>query len=439
MVHSGNGPSGASILFRRLAGEIEQFPDKWQICLVKRNICLHLLDQEENWFQSAGALHDVRPDRCARPENPRGPSGGRLALARRDRAGRGFVQDAGLVPDSQDDFPTDSSEWTDTDGDGIIDGEDDFPLDPNFTSDNDGDGIPDDHLDTDNNGIPNYLDIDDDGDGILTIDEIGPLVQNGDPINALDTDNEQVPDYLDIDSDGDGVGDNTDAFPNDATQWCDEDNDGFGSNPDGNNADDCPDQAGPSTEDRFGFPDRDGDDYSNTGDPFPDDGTQWVDADGDNYGDNPDGNNPDFFPNDASQWRDSDGDGYGDNPGGTNGDRFPNDPTQWSDADNDGYGDNFVDVDGDGISEGKSDVCPQVYGESSAASSRGCPDSDGDGYTDPDDAFPDQPLQWADQDGDGFGDESTEVKSCEAPEGYILDATDCIDTNEFAYPGADEY
>ena len=94
----------------------------------------------------------------------------------------------------------------------------------------------------------------------------------------------------------------------------------------------------------------------------------------------------------------------GTTPGGTNGDRFPNDATQWSDADNDGYGDNFVDVDGDGVSEGKSDVCPQVYGESSVASSRGCPDSDGDGYTDPDDAFPDQPLQWADQDGDGFGD-----------------------------------
>ena len=34
---------------------------------------------------------------------------------------------------------------------------------------------------------------------------------------------------------------------------------------------------------------------------------------------------------------------------------------------------------------------------------------------------------------------STEVKSCEAPAGYILDATDCIDSNEFAYPGADEY
>ena len=46
---------------------------------------------------------------------------------------------------------------------------------------------------------------------------------------------------------------------------------------------------------------------------------------------------------------------------------------------------------------------------------------------------------YMDVDGDGFGDESTEVKSCEAPEGYILDATDCIDTNEFAYPGADEY
>ena len=101
-----------------------------------------------------------------------------------------------------------------------------------------------------------------------------------------------------LDTDGDGYSDpdanwpaktdcyGADAFPTDATQWCDEDNDGFGSNPDGNNPDDCPNQAGPSTEDQFGCPDRDNDGYSNTGDPFPDDGTQWEDADGDNYGDN---------------------------------------------------------------------------------------------------------------------------------------------------------
>ena len=72
----------------------------------------------------------------------------------------------------------------------------------------------------------------------------------------------------------------------DATQWCDEDNDGYGSNESGNNADECPNEAGTSTEDRVGCSDRDGDGYSNAGDPFPDDSSQWADRDGDNRGDN---------------------------------------------------------------------------------------------------------------------------------------------------------
>ena len=76
------------------------------------------------------------------------------------------------------------------------------------------------------------------------------------------------------DTDGDGYSDpsaswpsttdcyGADAFPDDPTQWCDEDNDGFGSNPDGNNPDDCPNNAGSSTIDRAGCVDRDGDGYS---------------------------------------------------------------------------------------------------------------------------------------------------------------------------------
>lgn len=51
--------------------------------------------------------------------------------------------------------------------------------------------------DTDEDGIPNYLDNDDDNDGILTRDEDAD--GDGDPTND-DTDNDGIPDYLDTDS-----------------------------------------------------------------------------------------------------------------------------------------------------------------------------------------------------------------------------------------------
>jgi hypothetical protein len=74
--------------------------------------------------------------------------------------------------------------------------------------DTDGDGVPDkvedlnnnnDVLDddTDEDGVPNYLDRDDDGDEILTIDEDAD--GDGDPTND-DTDGDGIPDYLDADS-----------------------------------------------------------------------------------------------------------------------------------------------------------------------------------------------------------------------------------------------
>jgi gliding motility-associated-like protein len=135
----------------------------------------------------------------------------------------------------------------DTNGDGLID---------NFT-DNDGDGW-DDNVesgngnpgpqvpDTDNDGTPDYLDLDSDGDGIPDTIEGGGADADNDGIidnftdndgdgwddntetgngNAgppvPDTDNDGTPDYLDLDSDGDGTNDGTnDEFPN---QDCDGD------------------------------------------------------------------------------------------------------------------------------------------------------------------------------------------------------------------------
>ncbi|MBU2949257.1 hypothetical protein KO493_00895 [Tamlana agarivorans] len=83
---------------------------------------------------------------------------------------------------------------TEADDDGI----------PSILEDINGNGdLTDD--DTDGDGIPNYIDSDDDGDNILTIDENPDPNGDGDLSDAQDTDNDGIPDYLDADDDGDGV------------------------------------------------------------------------------------------------------------------------------------------------------------------------------------------------------------------------------------------
>jgi len=362
--------------------------------------------------------------------------------------------------DGADAFPSDSTQWVDVDGDGRGDNYlfevddfqlhinqtgDAFPADATQWNDTDGDGWGDNYANTSwgtnrpsewpgayvmDAGMPDAFPLDRtqhmDTDG----DSYGDN-QNSDRADACPNDpgNSQFDRLGCVDSDGDGYSDPTpgwgsttdcfgaDAFPNDATQWCDEDNDGFGSNVSGNNADDCPSSAGSSTIDRKGCTDWDNDGYSNAGDPFPNDATQWSDRDGDGRGDNLSGNNPDLFPDESSQWADTDGDGYGDNPGGVNGDAFATDASQWSDTDNDGYGDNLNGTNGD--------LCPTDYGESQNPESRGCPDSDLDGYSDPVDAFPDDPFQWVDTDGDGFGDNQR-----------VPNGDDCIDVAGTSYENA---
>jgi hypothetical protein len=86
--------------------------------------------------------------------------------------------------------------------------------------DDDEDGIPteveDLNLDGDNNpatnptdsdgdGIPDYIDADDDNDNILTINEGVNYSEEFGLLNAQNTDGQGQPDYLDPDDDGDGV------------------------------------------------------------------------------------------------------------------------------------------------------------------------------------------------------------------------------------------
>ena len=86
-------------------------------------------------------------------------------------------------------------------------------------------------------------------------------------------------------------------------------------------------------------------------------------------------------------------------------DAFTSDSSQWEDLDSDGYGDNPPPAT-------SGDSCPGLQGFSNI-DRFGCPDTDGDGYSDPDggwttangaDAFINEATQWADQDGDGYGD-----------------------------------
>ncbi len=78
----------------------------------------------------------------------------------------------------------------DADNDGVVNNDEDV--------DGDGDVLNDD---TDEDLIPNYVDIDDDGDRVRTIDE--DVDGDGNPMND-DTDNDGTANYLDDDDDGDG-------------------------------------------------------------------------------------------------------------------------------------------------------------------------------------------------------------------------------------------
>lgn len=98
----------------------------------------------------------------------------------------------------------------DSDGDGLTDArEAALGTDPN-NKDTDGDGIMDGievgpdatkPIDTDGDGTIDAKDTDDDGDGIMTKDELGAVGA----ASPVDTDKDGKPDYLDSDDDGDGI------------------------------------------------------------------------------------------------------------------------------------------------------------------------------------------------------------------------------------------
>ena len=195
-----------------------------------------------------------------------------------------------------------------------------------------------------------------------------------------------------------------------------------------NNDDDCPDEYGLSSVDLNGCPDRDGDGVSDVADVFPDEPTQSTDTDGDGCGDAADGFNGDQFPSDPTQCADTDGDGYGDNQTGAEPDDCPSvagnstyDGYGCPDNDGDGWSNSLdafpddanetIDSDSDGVGD-NSDAFPNNPNESL--------DSDGDGLGDNADAFPFNSLEMFDSDGDGVGDNS---------DMFPNDANETVDTD----------
>ncbi|RJU80791.1 MAG: hypothetical protein DWB99_08065 [Candidatus Poseidoniales archaeon] len=325
--------------------------------------------------------------------------------------------DISWISSSQTDYDRDgcrdAGEDLDDDDDTICDGiaEDSFCI----VANNEVDSCPTSRIDftssttTDNDrdGCEDAgEDLDDDNDGFLDEDDYCPTIVGTSTGTAKGC----------IDTDGDNYADVIDDFPLEPTQWYDSDGDGFGDIIQGFEGDFCVNLAGTSTQDRIGCPDSDGDGWSDAdtywrissgADSFPDDPTQHADADYDGYGDDQSGFQPDAC---TGEFGTSTLDVFG----------CPDsDGDGWSDSNDlfpnnaSQYSDRDSDGFGDSIDGDFPDSCPDVFG-SSTEQRFGCLDSDGDGWDDSLDKFPTDSMEWIDSDGDGVGDNS---------DAYPLDAT----------------
>ena len=265
-----------------------------------------------------------------------------------------------------DGIPNDSD--PDDDNDGYDDDYDAFPLDPTEWDDADGDGIG------------SNADTDDDGDGWSDLEEADCLTDASSAFSVPeDYDGDWVCDIVDVDDDNDGVDDDYDCAPYDASislldcngvcggsssldacGVCDGDNSACADCAGVPNGDSVIDACGVCTNDPSSCGiDSDEDGVDDDDDAFPDDSTEWADTDGDGVGDNAD--------------TDDDDDG-------------------WSDQDEAVCGSQLLDsgsVPADSDADGECDALD--------------PDDDDDGVVDSDDAFPSNPTEWADTDGDGIG------------------------------------
>ena len=404
--------------------------------------------------------------------------------------------DNDLIPDNQDQCMKGQLDWSSTmlndhDGDGCLDSSEDMDDDndavvdaSDLCSTGDLDWTSTAMTDYDSDGCQDSMeDVDDDNDRICDANELsnswacspssastdlcpqstlGFFSNNQNDVDAdgcedatedSDDDNDGFTDDVDncplnagtsslgsvlgcSDFDADGYADSIDVFPTEATQWLDVDGDGYGDNSEGFQGDGCIEVTGESTEDFFGCPDADADGWSDINDAFPVESSQHADADGDGYGDNSNGFQADACPDvagvsteDRFGCLDTDSDGWSDLN-----DAFVDDSTQYSDQDGDGFGDNA-----DGTTP---DSCPGIYGLSTE-NRFGCPDADGDGWEDREDAYANDVRLWSDTDGDGYADQGGTNMSDDCPEVYgtsVQDFLGCLDTDGDGWSDqSDEY
>ncbi len=367
--------------------------------------------------------------------------------------------------DGADYWPFDGTQWGDSDGDGYGDNSsvgatnpDRFPDNPAAAEDNDSDGLPDRwtplYDSSSNNSSFN-------GDGLVLDGCPGVFGNSTLPYPGCP------------DTDGDGWMDSEDSFPLEKTQWLDFDDDGFGDNPNGFEADKCPADPG-VREGTAGFGCRFIDDSDDDGDFIPneedicentDEGlsVNSVGCAANQLDDDSDGifNDADLCPqtnmnvevdvdgcSDSQRETDTDGDGVVD----------PIDQCSFTPpsetANSVGCSESQRDTDGDGVYDAD-DLCADTA-TGFPVDSTGCVDTsalendlDGDGYSgvytftinqitglrenQEGDAFPTDLNQWWDQDGDGYGDNSAGLNADDCPTengSSFIDFLGCIDDGD---------
>ena len=116
-------------------------------------------------------------------------------------------------------------------------------------------------------------------------------------------------------------------------------------------------------------------------------------------------------------------------------------PTWYADADADGYGDADAGEDAceppSGYVEDASD-CDDDDDTINPDAEERCNGVDDDCDGEIDEEATDTETWHADEDGDGYGDPDQTAESCESPEGYVADGSDCDDQQADAHPDAEE-